>query len=45
MIVVGKKLLPFDNQGFYVKLFFEKIYNKKICIIKLFVVTLRSEKI
>ena len=44
MIVVGKKLLPFDNQGFYVKLFFEKIYNKKICIIKLFVVTLRSEK-
>jgi hypothetical protein len=29
---------------FYVKLFFEKIYDKKICIIKLFVVTLQSEK-
>ena len=29
MIVVGKKLLPFDNQGFMLNYFFEKIYNKK----------------
>ena len=30
MIVVGKELLPFDNQVFYGKLFFEKIYNKNL---------------
>ncbi len=30
MIVMGEKLLPFDNQGLCGKLFFEKIYNKNL---------------